>query len=166
MATFELKPFNDPAIAAFERDLDKAREPSYPLTFLAAQLSTPGEDATAIADAVAAAAGYKGLGTAWIEVPRRIATKILAHVIGGELAYPEEVVPAERAEALAARFFALLPERTRFFTNGALSGNFAIYDLAGGEVLGWRSLSEAPFDNGIVAVGADRALILWAEDAP
>jgi hypothetical protein len=166
MSEPELLPDRDPAAVSFERDLDRAREPSYPLTFLARRLAAPAEDARAVADVVAAAAGYTGLGAGWVEVPRRIAVKILAHVIGGELAYPEEVVPAERAQELAARFVGLLPDGSRYFTNGALSGDFAIYDLAGGEVLGWRSISEAPFDNGVVGVGGDRALLLWAEDAP
>jgi hypothetical protein len=165
MPQFELLPDPDPAVAAFERDLDRAREPSYPLSFAARRLAAP-HDARAVADAIAAEAGYTALGASWVEVPRRIAAKILAHVIGGELAYPEEVVPAPRAEELAGRFLALLPERPRFFTNGAISGDFAVYDLAGAEVLGWRSISEAPFDNGVVAVGAERAVLLWAEDAP
>lgn len=166
MAELELLPDRDPAVAAFERELDRAREPSYPLTFAAWRLGSLPDDPRAVADAMAVAAGYTGLGASWVEVPRRIAAKILAHVIGGELAYPEEVVPAERAEELTARFLALLPERSRYFTNGAISGDFAVYDLAGGEVLGWRSLSEAPFDNGVVAVGGERVLLLWAEDAP
>jgi hypothetical protein len=166
MPELELLPDRDPAVAALARDLERARKPSYPLTFAAARLPAGADDPLAAADALAVAAGFRGLGAGWVEVPRRIAVKILAHVVGGELAYPEEVVPAERAEELARRFVALLPERARFFTNGAVSGDFAIYDLAGGEVLGWRSLSEAPLDNGVVAVGGDRAAILWAEDAP
>lgn len=166
MSAIELLPDRDPAAAALERDLDRAREPSYPLTFAARRLAAPADEARAVADAVADAAGYAGLGAAWVEVPRRIAAKILAHIIGGELAYPEEVVPAARAEELSARFLALLPQGSRYFTNGALSGDFAIYDLGGAEVLGWRSISEAPFDNGVIGVGGDRALLLWAEDAP
>jgi hypothetical protein len=165
MPDLELLPDPDPALAALARELERARQPSYPLTFVARR-APAAADAIAVADALAAEAGYSGLGAAWAEVPRRIAVKILAHVIGGELAYPEQVVPPERAADLAARFVALLPERARFFTNGALSGDFAIYDLAGAELLGWRSISAAPFDNGVVAVGAERALLLWAEDAP
>lgn len=166
MSELELLPDRDPAALALEQELERAREPSYPLTFAARRLAAPAADAVAVADAMAADSGYSALGAAWVEVPRRIAAKILAHIIGGELAYPEEVLPAPRAADLAGRFIALLPERARYFTNGALSGDFAIYDLAGGEVLGWRSISAAPFDNGVIAVGGDRALLLWAEDAP
>lgn len=163
----ELLPDPDPALAALARDLERAREPSYPLTLELRRLAGAAPDDPAAAlDALAAAAGYRGLGPGWVEVPRRIAAKILLHVIGGELAYPEEVVPRPEAEALAARFLVLFPEGARYFTNGAISGDFAVYDRAGAEVLGWRSLSEAPLDNGVAALGGGRVGLLWAEDAP
>jgi hypothetical protein len=166
MPTTELLPDNDPAVAALARDLERAREPSYPLSFACRRLSAPAEGPHAALDAVAAVAGFQGLGEGWVEVPRRIAAKLLAHLIGGELAYPAEVLPRERAEELAGRFLALVAAPARYFTNGALSGDFAVYDLQGEEVLGWRSLSEAPYDNGVIALGADRVALLWAEDAP
>lgn len=163
----ELLPDPDPALAALARDLERAREPSYPLTLELRRLAAAApDDAAPALDALAAEAGYRGLGAAWVEVPRRIAAKILLHVVGGELAYPAEVVPRERAEALAERFLALFPAGARFFTNGAVSGAFAIYDRAGEEVLGWRSLSEAPLDNGVAAIGGGRVGLIWAEDAP
>lgn len=167
MSAPELLPDPDPALTALARDLERAREPSYPLTLELRRMAQPhsGEPAAAL-DALAAAAGYTGLGAGWVEVPRRIAAKILLHVIGGELAYPEQVVPRERAEALAARFIALFPDGSRYFTNGAVSGDFAIYDRDGAEVLGWRSLSQAPLDNGVAAIGGGRVGLLWAEDAP
>lgn len=166
MPELELLPDRDPALIALERELDRARKPSYPLTFEARRLAAPAADPFAALDAMAEASGYKGLGAAWVEMPRRIAAKLLAHLIGGELAYPEEVVPRERAEELAARFLALFTEGSRFFTNGVVSGEFAIYDSAGAEVLGWRSISAAPYDNGVIALGGDRIALLWAEDAP
>jgi hypothetical protein len=95
-----------------------------------------------------------------------MAAKILTQIIGSELAYPEQVVPRERATELATRFLALFPKGARYYTNGAISGDFAVYDLQGAELLGWRSLSAAPFDNGIVALGSGRIAMLWAEDAP
>jgi hypothetical protein len=166
MANLEPRPDAEPALNDFARDLERVREPSYPLTFAVQRLAAPAADVHAALDAVAAAAGFQGIGSGWVEVPRRIAAKILAHLIGGELAYPAEVVPRAQAEELAGRFLALVPSPARYFTNGALSGDFAVYDLQGGEVLGWRSLSEAPYDNGIIAIGAERAAMLWAEDAP
>ncbi|RRR66350.1 MAG: hypothetical protein EI684_20925, partial [Candidatus Viridilinea halotolerans] len=64
------------------------------------------------------------------------------------------------------RCLALLGEPTSYYTNGAISGAFAIYDAQGNEVLGWRSLSDAPFDNGLIAFDTQRVVMLWAEDAP
>lgn len=162
-----LLPDLDPSVSELARALDKAREPSYPLTLELRRLAAPptGEVAPLL-DAMAEAAGYRGLDAGWVEVPRRIAAKILLHIIGGELAYPEEVVERAAAEALAARFLALFPPGARYFTNGAVSGDFAVYDSAGSEVLGWRSLSAAPLDNGVIAIGGERVGLLWAEDAP
>jgi hypothetical protein len=162
----DLQPDHDPALDDLARALEQAREPSYPLLFAARRLVSDIHAPVEVLDALAAAVGYSSLGAGWIEVPRRIAAKILAHVIGGELAYPEEVVPREQAEALAARFLALFPAGAHYYTNGAISGDFAVYDTQGGEVLGWRSLSAAPFDNGVVALGGGRIAMLWAEDAP
>lgn len=156
----------DPQIAELEAAIDAARAESYPLTLSVCRLAAPPDQATALLDAFVAAHEYEGLGEHWVEVPRRIAAKLLAHLIGSDLAYPDEVVPEEQAEDLAARFLALFPPGTRYFTNGACSGPFAIYNLAGEEVLGWRSISPAPFDNGVIALAPDRVGMLWAEDAP
>ncbi|MEI7772675.1 MAG: hypothetical protein WCI67_21975 [Chloroflexales bacterium] len=148
-------------------DLDAARAESYPLMLSVRRLAEPaGDTPHATLDALAAEEGYTGLGEGWVEVPRRIAAKILAHLIASELAYPTEVVEPAAAEGLAGRFLALFPQGARYFTNGACSGPFAIYDIAGEEVLGWRSISAAPFDNGVIGLAAERVGMLWAEDAP
>ena len=162
----QLLPDPDPALATLAYALDQARASSYPLTFAVSRIADPNLDAALALDALAAHVGYQGLGVHWIEVPRRIAAKLLRHLIGGELAYPAEVVPDEQAAALSASFLGLFPEDTRYFTNGAISGDCAIYDRTGNEVVGWRSLSAAPFDNGVIALGGGRVGRLWAEDAP
>lgn len=166
MSAPQLLPDPDPAVDALARDLERARAPSYPLTFAVRRLATSPAVPAVVLDALAAELGYHGLGDAWVELPRRIAAKLLAQLIGGELAYPEEVMPREQAEALSGRFLALFPQGARYFTNGAVSGDFAIYDSGGQEVLGWRSISAAPLDNGLIALGGERIAMLWAEDAP
>lgn len=166
MSAAELLPDPDPRIAALDRDLQRARAESYPLTFAVQRLAAPPASPTQAIDALCAELDFAGLGEAWIEIPRRIAAKMLTHLIASDLAYPEEVVPQEQAEALAGRFLELFPAGARYFTNGALSGEFAVYDLEGAEVLGWRSISDAPLDNGVAAVSAERVAMLWAEDAP
>lgn len=166
MSDPELLPDPDPAIEGLDRDLERARAESYPLTFVVRRLAAPSDPPTRDIDALCAELEYSGLGAAWVEIPRRIAAKMLAHLIGSDLAYPETIVPQAEAEALAGRFLALFPAGARYFTNGALSGEFAVYDAAGDEVLGWRSISDAPLDNGVAAVGGGRVGMLWAEDAP
>jgi hypothetical protein len=156
----------DPAIAALARDLDRARASSYPLTFAARRLAAAPAQPFAACDALAAELGYQGLGEHWVELPRRIAVKLLTHLIGGELAYPAQVAPPARAQELARRVLDLVPGDARYFTNGAISGDFALYDVNGREVLGWRSISAAPLDNGLAIVGGERIVFLWAEDAP
>jgi hypothetical protein len=163
----QLLPDSDPLLDQFAHDLASARASSYPLLFAVYRLAQPEVDAEVVLlDALANSVGYNALGSGWVEVPRRMAAKILTQIIGSELAYPEQVVPRERATELATRFLALFPKGARYYTNGAISGDFAVYDLQGAELLGWRSLSAAPFDNGIVALGSGRIAMLWAEDAP
>lgn len=161
-----LAPDTDPAVARLAHDLDQARTSSYPLTLAIARLLDPERNPATALDGLATTLGYQALGSGWIELPRRSAAKVLTHLIGGELAYPAEVVPHERAEELAARLVELFPANARYFTNGAISGEVAVYDLAGAAVLGWRSLSAAPLDNGIAIFSPTRVGLLWAEDAP
>ncbi len=166
MAPAPLLPDHDPAIVALSAELERARAASYPLTLAFGRLADPAVEVYAALDALTGSLGWRGLASAWVELPRRIALKLLVQIIGGELAYPTEVVPRAEAEALAGRFLALFPPGARYFTNGAISGEVALYDRQGEVVLGWRSLSEAPFDNGLIAVGGPRVGLLWAEDAP
>jgi hypothetical protein len=166
MAVPQLLPVDDPDLQHLVEDLEYARAASYPLELLVARTATAGDDPFPVLDSLAAALEFRGLGADWIEIPRRIATKLVQHLIGGELAYPVEVVPDEAAAALAQRFLELFGTGARYFTNGACSGAFRIYDLAGEEVLGWRSLSDAPFDNGVAVIGHERVGMIWAEDAP
>jgi len=161
-----LLPDPDRAIEALMDDLDAARAESYPLLVSVRRLSEPPADALGALDALVTEEGYVGLGANWVEVQRRIAAKILTHLIASELAYPNEIVEQAAAEELAGRFLGLFAPGARYFTNGACSGPFAIYDSAGGEVLGWRSISAAPFDNGVIALSPERVGMLWAEDAP
>ncbi len=156
----------DPAIAGLWMAIETARVQSYPLTGAAFRLTRPPQTVTEALDAVAQELDFQPLGEHWIEVPRRIALKIATHIIAHDLAYPDEIVPKAQASELAGRVLALLGPRARYFTNGAVSGDFAIYDVHGNEVVGWRSLSEAPFDHGIIALDEQRVVVLWAEDAP
>jgi hypothetical protein len=157
---------DDPAVNTLARDLDRARKASYTLTFEVCRLGAPVAEPEEALDALAADLEFRTLGPYWIEIPRRIALKLLTQLIASELAYPEEVVSAAEAAELAARFVALFPASARYFTNGAVSGETAIYDVDGNEVVGWRSLSEADLDNGVIAFSDTMVGMIWAEDSP
>ncbi len=156
----------DPAIEGLWIAIETARAQSYPLTGVAFRMLRPPRDTNEALDAAARALDFQPLGPHWIEVPRRIASKILTHIIAHDLAYPDEIVPVAQAKELAERVLALVGPQARYFTNGAISGDFAIYDVRGQEVVGWRSLSDAPFDHGLFALNERRVVVLWAEDAP
>ncbi len=162
-----IKPDSDPSIMTLLDAIDAARSESYPLFLGMRRLEgdVP-SNPTDILDALAREEGYQPLGSNWIEVPRRIALKIATHLIASELAYPTDVVAVEEATDLATQFLDFFSAPARYFTNGACSGPYAVYDLAGAEVVGWRSLSAAPFDNGVIVLNAERVGMLWAEDAP
>ncbi|NJN17216.1 MAG: hypothetical protein HC822_13535 [Oscillochloris sp.] len=166
MSNLELLDAEDKLFTALVRDIDRARAESYELMLALRSYKPAAADATAVVDALIRELGYRELGAGWIEIPRRIAAKMIAGLIGFDLAYPDEIVPSEQATDLATRFLEFFPAGTRYFTNGACSGEFAVYDLAGEAVLGWRSISEAPLDNGVVAVNETVVGIVWAEDAP
>ncbi|WP_322510884.1 hypothetical protein [Chloroflexus sp.] len=161
-----LLPETDPAIEGLWVAIETARAQSYPLTGAAFRLTRPPQTPYEALDAAARELDFYPLGQHWIEVPRRIALKIATHIIAHDLAYPDEIVPAAQATELAGRVLALLGARARYFTNGAVSGDFAVYDVQGNEVIGWRSLSEAPFDHGLFALDDRLVIVLWAEDAP
>lgn len=156
----------DPAIEGLWIAIETARAQSYPLTGAVFRLHQPPTDPRDALDAAARELDFQPLGQHWIEVPRRIAVKIATNLIAHDLAYPDEVVPQAQAADLAGRVLALLGPQARYFTNGAVSGDFAIYDIQGNEVVGWRSLSDAPLDHGLFAIDDQRVVVLWAEDAP
>lgn len=156
----------DPAIEGLWVAIETARAQSYPLTGTAFRLTRAPQTPYEALDAAARELDFQPLGPHWIEVPRRIAVKIATHIIAHDLAYPDEIVPTAQASELAGRVLALVGPQARYFTNGAVSGEFAIYDMHGNEVIGWRSLSDAPFDHGLFALDDRRVIVLWAEDAP
>lgn len=163
--SFELA--NDPEVEQLAAAIDQARDGN-PLLFDILRLNqdNAGEqpDYPALLDAFVALFDYTGLGAHWIELRRGIARKLLIHVLHEGLAYPEEMMDKETAEACAERFLEFFAPGTRYFTNGTCSGEAVIYTLEGQQVLGWRPISSATFDNGVIAVSSDRIGIVWAED--
>ena len=109
------------------------------------------------ADAIAAAAGFRPLGTCWIPLAAEQALDHLTHCIHGHLAYSSvELVPRPSAEELARMFCAFFPhERNYYFTN---------QEAVGHDASAWTPLSDSTFDSGVVIIAQDLAGILWFED--
>ncbi len=167
MSNISFEPADDPEVEQLAATLDQARDGN-PLLFDILRLHCDDAGAQpgypALLDACVALFDYTGLGADWIELRRGIARKLLIHVLHEGLAYPEAMMDLELAEACAERFLEFFPPGTRYFTNGTCSGEAAIYTLDGRQVLGWRPISSATFDNGVIAVSPDRIGIVWAED--
>ncbi|MFP4438772.1 MAG: hypothetical protein ACLFVO_16140 [Chloroflexaceae bacterium] len=170
MSNISFEPADDPEVEQLAAAIDQARDGN-PLLFDVLRLNRDdagdaGEqpDYPALLDAFVALFDYTGLAAHWIELRRGIARKLLIHVLHEGLAYPEEMMDKETAEACAERFLEFFAPGTRYFTNGTCSGEAVIYTLAGQQVLGWRPISSATFDNGVIAVSSDRIGIVWAED--
>lgn len=167
MAQFTLAAETDPQIEQLRTAMLDAAE-DYPLIIDIQQLiiDNPTEDLDyrPILDAFVARYGYTGLADHWIEIPRRMARKILQHVLSESLAYPDPIMDEEEASQFTERFLDLFASGSRYFTNGTCSGETTIYTSTGEEVLGWRPISTATFDNGIIAVNPRRIGMVWAED--
>lgn len=160
-------PDADAEISQLFADIEQTRDGS-PLVLAVEQYALSGDGANMaphlLLDAMVAQYGYTGPGPYWIEVARRVARKILVHVLHEELAYPEETMDQTEAEAFAERFLNLFDSDSHYYTNGVCSGEASIFTLEGEQVLGWRSISALPFDNGLIVVSSQRIGMIWAED--
>ena len=97
------------------------------------------------------------------EVSPEKARSILEAVLHQDLAYSSEVMPRERAQALATEFVASQPEGVKYFSNG----DWTIYferTKAKVTQFSFTDFTQATFDAGILAVGAGFASCVWVED--
>jgi hypothetical protein len=104
---------------------------------------------------LAAAFGLLAEADYYREIDAATAQVILARLVGRDMAYGVEVVPADRASELAARFLAQFGSGSRFFTNG---------DWHRDDPAEWEAVTEATFDGGVLALGGRRSGCLWVED--
>ncbi len=119
--------------------------------------------ATATADRVAVAHGFKSLGDAWLEISAHEAHAIVTSLLHRDLVGGNEIMPQHHAEELATAFLDLAPEPHSYFTNGEWNG--ALEDDGSlGTTVGWDPISTAAFDAGVVCVGDGMTAILWVEE--
>jgi hypothetical protein len=98
------------------------------------------------------------------EMSEEQAVRWLTWVLGHDLVYNTEVIPAAQADELAAQFSDLLPSTRRWFTNLGRVGDRDL-QVSGG-LSAWSPLTKYTFDSGVIAAGEGRAYIAWfaAED--
>ena len=123
----------------------------------------PGDSLNDVADRVAESVGYKAIGTRWVRLDRDGATRVLLRVLQQDLAYDSSVMQFEEADRLAQAFLAHVGTGAVYFTNGSWVETWQPRE-PGAIGLTWKSLSEATFDAGVLAVGEHVAAILWVED--
>jgi len=92
------------------------------------------------------------------EIPEQWAVRWLTWILGHDLAYKTELIPAARADELATQFIDLLPSTRRWFWNGEEVED-DIVELPA--VSAWNPLTTYTFDKGVIAAAEGRAYIAW-----
>jgi hypothetical protein len=90
------------------------------------------------------------------EVAASAAEGVVFELLQRDLAFRKEIIPPERAEALAREFIAVIPADSVFYTNGSLG--------PGCDLQEWMPATEGDFDCGVIAVSAGGAWCFWVED--
>jgi hypothetical protein len=93
------------------------------------------------------------------ELSEEKAVRWLTWILGHDLAYNVELIPAAQANELATEFVDVLPSTRRWFTNGAKIGGGDLSDRGGVTVS--NPLTKYTFDSGVIAAGEGRAYIVW-----
>jgi hypothetical protein len=112
-------------------------------------------------DAFVARFGFTGIGDEWAEVSVDDAKTIVREVLRKDLAYGATIMPDDQAAALAERFFSLLGQAVRCFTNGNL-----VLPAADPRSVpkSWTGITPSILDTGVVCFDEGRLGILWVED--
>lgn len=105
-------------------------------------------------DAAVKKQGLHPLGKAWREVSLKTAREILRRVLCYDMAYNGKQMSNYRADTLIKRFLSLTDVPRRYFTNGMFEPDYG----------GWKPLTDATFDTGILCVSEKRLALLWVED--
>ncbi len=101
------------------------------------------------------------------ELPdRETAVAVLSELLHKDMAYGAKMMPQEEADLLATDFLSLFGEKSRYFSNAtwqkekdSFAGQTHVKRLNG-----WKSLTEATFDSGIIVADTDKIGIVWFED--
>ncbi|MHC4660455.1 MAG: hypothetical protein ACYS8W_02080 [Planctomycetota bacterium] len=121
------------------------------------------EDVSELLDAFTSQQGFKDIGEAWIEVSRNTAVRILIHALSKGLAYGMIFMEKEEAGEIAEKFLNLFREGSHYFCNGdCVVGSVKTVD--GKTVPGFKPITKATLDTGVIALDSDHIGMLWAWD--
>lgn len=91
----------------------------------------------------------------YVEITPDRAVEVLTTALHEDLAYGVEIVPLDRAAALARRVVAAHTDvGTRFYTNGTL----------GTKSPSWTPATDATFDIGVLVLTPTISVVLWFQD--
>ncbi len=140
----------------------RARRTAGRTTCATMSLETAGPE-IALADAVAGALGFQGLGDGWLAISAHDAHAIATFVLHRDLAGNAAIMREAEASELATAFLDLAPEPHSYFTNGEWTAALSSADATANSVA-WDPISDATFDAGIICLGDGMAAMLWVED--
>jgi hypothetical protein len=105
--------------------------------------------------------GYRNIPERlWVTATRDEALNIVTDCLARDLAYDQEVMPADAARQLATAFLANFDDNAQFLTN---SRRFLDDSHPGGNY-GWEPISQASFDTGVLVEANGVIGIVWVED--
>jgi hypothetical protein len=117
-----------------------------------------------VIDAFVGNLGFVGIGDRWEEINRRVAETIAQRILHRDLAYNVEIMSAELACDLAARFLNLFTAQARYFTNGTLYQLHERFNAGVTHFSSFEPITEATFDTGVVCLDKERIGLLWVQD--
>ncbi len=132
-----------------------------------------GRKITAVLDELAGQLGFAALGEKWVKLKAAAAQDLLMRALAFDLAYDEEVLPADKSLVLAERFINYFGKGTRYFANAQVAERPKKTKKSKGEENlatpgGLADItpisSPAGHDAGIIALDAERMAILWVVD--
>ena len=85
------------------------------------------------------------------------ATSIITWILHKDLAYGQEIIPADRARRRALSLVQSLPSSASFYYNGNAPKDLGIS-------IGWSPATDATFDGGIIALCGEFCFGIWVED--
>lgn len=114
-----------------------------------------------IADEVALQFGLRPLGSAWRQVDRERAARILRSLLERDLAYHSDADSAPLAQEFSRHFVEEFPGDARFYTNGEWHDDNPTNGTPAGA---WTPATESTFDAGILVLHHHRVGVFWIED--